>query len=200
MFGLTLNELVHALGYAGLFGVLFAESGLFVGFFLPGDSLLFVAGFVASQGQLNILAVILVSLLGAILGDSVGYAFGRRVGTALFSRPNSRLFRREHLERAQAFYERHGSKTIVLARFVPIVRTFAPILAGVADMAYPTFVTYNVVGGIAWAAVLPVLGFFLGSVVPDIDRLILPIIGFIVVISLIPPALEYWRHSRKDRR
>ncbi len=198
MFGLTLDELVRALGYAGVAGILFAESGLFVGFFLPGDSLLFAAGLVAAQGHLNLAALIVVSSVAAILGDSVGYAFGRRVGTALLKRPDSRLFRREHLVRASAFYERHGSKTIVLARFVPIVRTFAPILAGVARMSYPTFVIYNVVGGVFWAASLPLLGYFLGSRIPDIDRFVLPVIGLVIVVSLLSPALQYLGRARKD--
>lgn len=197
MFGLSLNEFVHALGYAGIFGLVFAESGLFVGFFLPGDSLLFAAGLVAQQGYLNLFALILISVLAAILGDSVGYAFGRKIGTSLFKKPQSRLFRPEYVVRAKAFYERHGSKTIILARFVPIVRTFAPILAGVGAMSYPVFLTYNILGALLWSISLPVLGYFLGNLVPNIDHFILPIIGLIVLLSLLPPVIDHLRHRKK---
>lgn len=198
--GISLEELIRAVGYAGIFGIIFSESGLLVGFFLPGDSLLFTAGFVASQGYLNIFALIVVSLLGAVIGDSVGYSFGRKVGKSLFTRPQSRFFRPEHLERAKAFYTKYGAKTIVLARFVPIVRTFAPILAGVGEMPYATFLTYNLIGGLFWTISLPLLGYFLGSLVPNIDHFILPIIGLIVVLSVLPPAIEYYREHRRSKK
>ena len=199
MFGLSLDELIRALGYAGIFGIVFAESGLFVGFFLPGDSLLFTAGFIASQGHLNLFALIIVCLLGAVIGDSVGYSFGRRFGKSLFTRPQSRWFKPEHLATARAFYARHGTKTIVLARFVPIVRTFAPIVAGAGEMQYPTFLTYNVIGALLWTIILPLLGYFLGNLVPNIDHFVLPIIVLIIVMSLLPPALEYIRHRRSKK-
>lgn len=197
MFGLNLNEFVHALGYAGIFGLVFAESGLFVGFFLPGDSLLFTAGLLAQQGFLDLFTLILLSVIAAILGDSVGYAFGRKVGKSLFAKEQNKLFRPEYVTRAKAFYERYGAKTIVLARFVPIVRTFAPILAGVGAMPYPLFLTYNVLGALLWSISLPVLGYFLGNLVPNIDHFILPVIGIIIVLSVLPPAIEYLRHRKK---
>jgi membrane-associated protein len=197
MFGLTLPELIRALGYAGVFGMVFAESGLFVGFFLPGDSLLFTAGLVASQGFLNLPALIIVCLLGAILGDSFGYTFGRKVGKSLFSKPQSKLFNPEYLHKARRFYDQHGTKTIVLARFVPFVRTFAPILAGVGGMKYSLFLTYNIIGATLWTITLPLVGYFLGSAIPNIDHYILPIIILIILLSLVPPMLEYWRGKRK---
>ena len=147
--GEGLNDLIKWGGYAILFAIIFAETGLLVGFFLPGDSLLFVAGTLAAAypDTLNISLMIFVLCIAAISGDQTGYLIGRKVGTPLFNRPNSRLFKREHLERTQAFYDKHGPKTIVLARFVPIVRTFAPTIAGVANMRYSTFVMFNVLGG-----------------------------------------------------
>jgi membrane-associated protein len=200
MFGFSLNELVHFLGYAGIFGLVFAESGLFIGFFLPGDSLLFTAGLVASQGYFSLPLLILLSIIAAILGDSVGYAFGRRVGKSLFNRPESRFFRPEYLVRAKIFYERHGAKTIVLARFVPFVRTFAPILAGIGKMQYSTFLTYNVIGGLLWSISLPILGYFLGNLIPNVDQYILPIIGIIVIVSLLPPIIEYLQQRSKGTK
>lgn len=186
--------LIKAAGYAGLFGIIFAESGLLVGFFLPGDSLLFTAGFLASQGFLNIAALVIVAFLGAVLGDNFGYYFGKRIGPTLFNREKSVFFDREHVTRAQRFYERHGPKAIVLARFIPIVRTFAPILAGVGTMRYPVFLFFNVIGALCWAVGLPFLGYVLGNSVPDIDRYILPIVAAIIILSLAPGAL----HLLKD--
>ncbi len=200
MFGFDLQELIRAIGYAGIFGIIFAESGLLVGFFLPGDSLLFTAGFLASQGYFNLFILIVISLIAAVIGDSVGYSFGRKVGKSLFARPQSRFFRPEHLVKAQEFYKKYGAKTIVIARFVPIVRTFAPILAGVSEMHYPTFLTYNIIGGLFWTISLPVLGYFLGSLIPNIDHFILPIIGLIVIVSVIPPVFEYWRERQRGAK
>lgn len=200
MFGFDLQELIRAVGYAGIGGIIFAESGLLIGFFLPGDSLLFTAGFLASQGYFNLFVLIIISLIAAIVGDSVGYAFGRKVGKSLFSRSQSRFFRPEHLVKAQEFYKKYGAKTIVIARFVPIVRTFAPILAGVSEMHYPTFATYNIIGGLFWTISLPVLGYFLGSLIPNIDHFILPIIGLIVILSVIPPVIEYWRERQRGAK
>jgi len=192
-----LEELIKTIGYLGLFAIIFAESGLFVGFFLPGDSLLFTAGFLASQGFLELPIVILVCFIGAVVGDNVGYAFGRRVGPAIFKRDDSIFFHRSHVQRAREFYGKHGIKTIVLARFVPIVRTFAPILAGVGEMHYRTFVIYNIIGAIFWAIGIPVLGFFLGSLIPDVDRYLLPIIGLIILLSISPGIFHYILHRVK---
>ncbi|HBW73862.1 MAG: hypothetical protein UX10_C0026G0009 [Candidatus Magasanikbacteria bacterium GW2011_GWA2_45_39] len=180
--------LIKTAGYLGIAGILFAESGLFVGFFLPGDSLLFTAGFLASQGYLHIVPLMVLSFVAAVAGDSVGYAFGRRVGPAIFNREDSLLFHKDHIERARKFYERHGGKTIILARFLPIVRTFAPILAGVGNMRYSVFLVYNLVGGFLWTIGLSGLGYFLGNTIPDVDRYLLPIILGIIILSVAPSA------------
>jgi membrane-associated protein len=173
---------------------------LLVGFFLPGDSLLFTAGLLSSTGVLPPLWVLLVTVpLAAIAGDQVGYLIGRRAGPAIFSRPESRLFHHEHVERANAFFERYGGRTIVLARFVPIVRTFAPVCAGVARMRYRTFVAYNVVGGILWGAGVTALGYFLGQVeliAANIEVALVAIVG----VSLIPVLVELYRGDRRRRR
>ena len=193
------EKLLAAFGTIGLFIVIFAESGLLVGFFLPGDSLLFTAGLLASQGKLNLPLILVGCFVAAVAGDQVGYLFGNRVGPALFRRPDSRFFKREHVARAQAYFDRHGPKTIVLARFVPIVRTFAPIVAGVGDMTYRTFVTFNVVGGLLWAVGVTLLGYVLGEVIPDIDKYLLPAIALIIACSLVPMVLEILKGRRKAR-
>jgi membrane-associated protein len=195
------KEILDSLGpYAtvGLILIIFAETGLLIGFFLPGDSLLFTAGILASQGDLNIWVITLGCFAAAVIGDQVGYNIGRRAGPALFRRPDSRLFKQEYVERTKEFFERHGPKTIVIARFVPIVRTFAPVLAGVGEMRYRTFVAYNVAGGAMWAIGVTLAGYFLSELVGDsIDRYLLPIIALIVVLSIIPPLIETMRARRR---
>jgi membrane-associated protein len=193
------QQLIRSFGTIGLFLIIFAESGLLIGFFLPGDSLLFTAGLFAARGDLNIAVILVGCFLAAVAGDQVGYAFGKRVGPSIFNRPNSRLFKQEYVERANQFFEEHGAKTILMARFVPIVRTFAPILAGVGTMRYRTFFAYNVIGGFLWAIGVTSLGYFLGNEIgaDNIDKYLLPIIGVIIVLSLIPPFLEYRRHKRR---
>jgi membrane-associated protein len=195
------EKLLEAFGTIGLFAIIFAESGLLVGFFLPGDSLLFTAGLFASQGRfgLNLPVLLVGCFVAAVAGDQVGYMFGRKVGPALFRRPDSRIFRQQHVQRAHEFFERYGRKTIVLARFVPVVRTFAPILAGVGDMHYRTFVTFNVAGGLLWAVGVTSAGYILGDAVPEIDRYLLPIVAGIIFLSILPPALELLRHRRRTR-
>jgi membrane-associated protein len=185
----------------GLFGIIFAESGLLIGFFLPGDSLLFTAGLLASQDNygLNIWVLLVGFFAMAVLGDQVGYWFGKRVGPSLFSRPDSRVFKQEYVTRTHTFFEKNGPKTIMIARFVPIVRTFAPILAGVGGMNYKTFVRFNVMGAFIWAVGVTAAGYVLGSTIPSIDRYLLPIIALIVLGSLIPPFLEWRKHKREQR-
>jgi len=190
--------LVKTAGLAGVVAVVFAESGLFFGFFFPGDSLLFTAGLLASQGFLPIGWLLIGTFVAAVLGDSVGYWFGKKTGPAIFSREDSLFFHKKHIERAQRFYEKHGKKTIILARFVPIVRTFAPILAGVGKMDYRTFLTYNIIGGAIWAIGLTTLGYFLGTFIPSVDRYLLPIILGIIAISFVPIIHGYLR-SRRSR-
>ena len=190
-----MEEFIRTIGYLGVFAIIFAESGLLVGFFLPGDSLLFTAGFLASLNPpVFSLPVLLVGFfLAAVIGDSVGYAFGRRVGVKLFQRENSLLFNQKNILRAQAFYEKHGGKAIVLARFIPIVRTFAPIVAGIGTMHYPRFLAFNLVGGLLWAVGITLAGYFLGSAIPDIDRYLLPIVVLIVIVSVAPAVLHLLR-------
>jgi membrane-associated protein len=192
------QQLIRSFGTIGLILIIFAESGLLIGFFLPGDSLLFTAGLFASQGKLNLAVILVGCFLAAVIGDQVGYAFGKRVGPTIFQRPNSRLFKQEHVERANTFFEEHGPKTILMARFVPVVRTFAPILAGVGTMRYRTFLAYNVIGGLLWAIGVTMLGYVLGNEIgaDNIDKYLLPIIGVVIVLSLIPPYIEYRRHKR----
>jgi len=193
------DKLIEAFGTIGLFAVIFAESGLFFGFFLPGDSLLFTAGVLCAKADSPLwpLPVVLIGVaLAAIAGDQVGYVFGRRMGPAIFRRPDSRLFKQAHVEKAQTYFEEHGPKTILLARFVPIVRTFAPIVAGVGRMEYKTFVTYNVMGGLLWGIGITSLGFLLGEAV-DIDKYLLPVIAVIVLISVIPVLLELRKAKRE---
>jgi membrane-associated protein len=193
------KDLILAFGpfaYLGLFVILFAETGLFVGFFLPGDSLLFAAGIVAAAGGLDLALVCLVCTTAAIAGNLVGFAFGRRVGRPLFERPDSRFFKRQHLLAAEAFYEKHGGKTIVLARFLPFVRTFAPIVAGASRMARGRFVLYTVIGGVLWGTGLPIAGNLVGNLIPDIDRVLLPVILLIVLVSVLPTALHVLRANR----
>lgn len=187
------TSLLTTIGYLGYFLIIFAESGLFIGFFLPGDSLVFTAGFLASQGILNIWMILFLGFLGAVLGDSFGYAFGKKVGPKIFTKEDSFFFHRKHLESARLYYEKHGPKTIFLARFLPIVRTFAPILAGVGAMRYSTFIIYNFAGAFAWAVVLPLIGYFLGSAIPGIDRYLIPIVILIIIISLLPSAIELFK-------
>ncbi|MFO0500926.1 MAG: VTT domain-containing protein [Acidobacteriota bacterium] len=179
-------------GYALLFGIVFAETGLLAGFFLPGDSLLFTVGVVAGAGGLNIWAIIGVLIVAAVVGDGVGYLLGRKAGVSVYNRPDSRFFKREHLVRTQAFYEKHGGKTIIYARFVPIVRTFAPFIAGVAQMDYPRFLSFNIFGGIGWVISMTMAGYFLGEV-ELVRRHFEKVIVGIVFVSVLPIVLEYFR-------
>lgn len=182
-------------GYLLLFAVVFAETGLLVGFFLPGDSLLFTVGVVAGAGKLNLVLINLVLMAAAIIGDTVGYWLGRKAGPHIFNRPDSRLFKREHLLRTKAFYEKHGGKTIIYARFVPIIRTFAPFVAGVGEMHYGRFISFNVFGGIGWVAMMTGLGYTLGSV-PFVQRNFEKVIFGIIIVSLLPVLL----HALEARR
>ncbi len=185
-FMFDLVALIKAAGYLGLFGIIFAESGLFFGFFFPGDSLLFTAGFLASKGFLNIYFLIVLTFLAAVLGDNVGYWFGKKTGPKIFTRDDSLLFHKDHVTKAEKFFKKYGPKTIIFARFVPIVRTFAPILAGVGKMHYRTFFIYNLVGGALWTISLSLLGYFLGQIVPNIDKYLLPIVALIIIVSALP--------------
>ena len=190
-------ELIRMGGLVGLVAVVFAETGLMIGFFLPGDSLLVTAGLFAAKGDLNIVWLNLCLMAAAIVGDATGYWIGRRAGQALYSRPDSFLFRRQHLIKTHEFYERHGGKTIVIARFVPIIRTFAPVVAGAAEMGYRRFAMYNVVGGIGWVASMTLTGYFLGRAVPDIDKHIHIVVAVVIFLSLLPGIISIVREKLK---
>ncbi len=197
---MDLPTLIRTVGYIGLFAITCAESGLFVGFFLPGDSLLFTAGFLASQGFLDLTTLCIVVFLGAVTGDTIGYSFGRYVGPKIFTRENSLFFHKDHIARTQAYYEKYGGLTIVIARFLAIVRTFAPILAGVGNMRYRTFVFYNITGGLLWTGILVGLGYTVGNVIPDADKYLLPIILLIILLSVSPILYNFIKHKEmRDR-
>lgn len=181
-------------GYLVVFGMVFLESGLLIGFFFPGDSLLFTAGLLASQGFFDVKILLLGCFLAAVIGDTIGYFIGYKLGRKLFQKEDSFLFRKAHLVRAEDFYKKHGGKTIILARFMPVIRAFAPVVAGVGSMTYPTFLFYNLFGGFIWAVGLILLGNYLGSTVPNIDKYLLPIIGAIVLASIAPAIY----HTLKD--
>lgn len=198
--------------YAGLFFIIFAETGLAVGFFLPGDSLLVVAGLFAAAGKLNLMALMILLFIAAVVGDTVGYFTGRKMGQALFTKPKSRFFNPKHIAKAHAFYEKHGGKTIVMARFVPIVRTFAPIVAGAAEMTYRNFIVYNIFGGLFWIASMLLAGYFLGGLVEQFMRNVFGIEGFlleehidkvvivVVFLSILPIIVEFVKARRESKR
>ena len=193
----SLDDLIRWGGYVVLFVIVFTETGLLIGFFLPGDSLLITAGIVAAAGGLNIWWLNVVLIVAAITGDSVGYAIGVRLGPRLFTRPQSLLFNPRHIERTRVFYERHGPKTIVIARFVPIVRTFAPVVAGVGQMEYRRFIFYNVAGGIGWVTSMTWAGYGLGRVIPNLGSYIHLVVGIVIVLSVIPIAIEILKERRR---
>lgn len=188
--------IIKTLGLIGVFAIIFAESGLFFGFFLPGDSLLFVAGVLASQGYINIFILAIGSFIAAVLGDNVGYAFGKSYGVRIWSKEDSLIFKKSYVHKTEEFYGKYGKKIIILCRFIPIVRTFAPIMAGVGKMKYKTFFTYNLIGGFAWTFIVTFLGYFLGRAFPQSEHYLLPIISVVIIISFIPPAIEYYRSKK----
>ena len=185
-------------GYALLFGIVFAETGLLVGFFLPGDSLLFTVGVVAGAGHLDVVAIIILLIIAAIVGDGVGYLLGRNAGPLVFSRPDSRWFKKEYLDQTRKFYEKHGGKTIIYARFVPIIRTFAPFVAGVGNMSYSRFLSFNIFGGIGWVVLLTMMGYYLGGydlVRKNFEKVILGI----VLVSVLPILIEFFKHRNRSK-
>ena len=196
----SIISIIKTTGYLGIFGIIFAESGLFVGFFLPGDSLLFTAGFLASQNFLNIWILVIGSFLAAVIGDSVGYAFGKKIGPKIFTKKDSLFFHQQNVEQAKIYFDQYGKKTLIMARFIPVVRTFVPILAGVGQMSYKTFLTYNILGGLLWTTGLTLLGYYLGRKIPNIDNYILPIVAIIIVGSLLPTAYHFIKDERYRRK
>ncbi len=182
-------------GYVAVGGIVFAESGLLIGFFLPGDSLLFTAGFLASQGYLDITTLTIVSFICAVVGDSVGYSIGKKFGPHVFNREDSLFFDKQHVQRAEAFYAKHGGKAITFARFIPVVRTFAPVVAGVGQMPYHSFLFYNVIGALVWGVGVPLAGYYAGAFIPNVDRYIIPIVVAIIIISILPGIIHLIKHK-----
>jgi membrane-associated protein len=193
-------EVIRFGGLVGIAAIVFAETGLMVGFFLPGDSLLVTAGIFAARGDLHIVQLNLLIVVAAIAGDATGYWIGYRAGRALYNRPDSLLFRRDHLIRTHAFYEKHGGKTIVIARFMPIVRTFAPVVAGAAEMGYRAFAVYNVVGAAAWVLGMTLTGYFLGRSIPNIDSNIHLVVAAVIALSLLPGVIAWLRNRNRALR
>jgi membrane-associated protein len=194
----SLDHLIRWGGYLILVAIVFCETGLLVGFFLPGDSLLITAGLVAATGTLDIWILNLLLIPAAIIGDSVGYAIGYRAGPRLFTKEESLLFSRKHLIRTREFYDRYGGKTIVLARFIPLIRTFAPVVAGIGQMQYRRFLFFNVFGGVLWVASLSWAGYLLGTLIPDISRYIHFVVVVVIVLSMVPVVVELWRARRRQ--
>lgn len=195
----TLEEIVTWGGYVGLFAIVFAETGLLIGFFLPGDSLLVTAGLFAARGELDIALLNVILCIAAITGDATGYYIGAKAGHALYNRPQSRLFRRDHLLKTREFYEKYGGITIVLARFMPFARTFAPVVAGVAEMAYRRFAVFNITGGIGWVLSMTLTGYYLGRLVPGIEHNIEYVIAIVILLSILPLIVKYLQHRREQR-
>lgn len=194
-----IETLIKTVGLLGVIAIVFTESGLLFGFFLPGDSLLFTAGFLASQNFLDIRFLIAGCFIAAVAGDSTGYYIGHKFGRKLFNKEDSLFFHKDHLIRAHEFYKKHGGKTIILARFMPFIRTFAPVVAGIGSMRYGTFLFYNLIGGFLWAVCITLAGYFLGSLIPDVDKYLLPIIALIILLS-ISPGLYHAFKSREQRQ
>jgi membrane-associated protein len=182
-------ELIRLVGFYGLILIVFAETGLLVGFFLPGDSLLITAGLFAARGDFDYAMLLLALIPAAIIGNATGYYIGHRTGMTLYNRPDSLLFRREHLRMTHEYYEKHGGKTIILAQFIPILRTFAPVVAGVGEMGYRQFASYNVVGAILWVGSMVTAGYMLGNAIPDIESRIHYVVAVVIFISLLPPGI-----------
>lgn len=201
--GIELTDFIRVAGLLGITFVIFAESGLLIGFFLPGDTLLFTSGFLVSAGifKIDIHLLVLALFLAATLGDSVGYAFGNKVGRKLYKRPDSRLFKKSHLEAAEKFYTKYGAKTIIAARFIPAVRTFAPIVAGASKMRYQTFLLFNIIGALIWAVGITYLGYYLGgwfeSMGLQVDQVLLPTLVVILLISMLPAIIHLARNPQQ---
>lgn len=195
-----LIEIIKASGYLGVFAIVFAESGILLGLFLPGDSLLFTAGFLASQGYLDIWVLALGAFVAAVVGNEVGYAIGRKMGPAVFAKEESLFFSRRHVDRTHAFFAKHGGRSIVLARFMPIVRTIVTVMAGVGKMDHAEYTKYNLVGALLWAMGVSLLGYFLGATIPNVDRYLLPIIGVIILASVAPSATHILRDPAMRQR
>jgi membrane-associated protein len=205
LFGANLTDVIHAVGVIGIAAIIFSESGMMVGFFLPGDTLLFTAGFLAQQGTLgiNINLLVLILFVAAVLGDNIGYLFGHKVGRKLFRRPDSVLFHKDNLERAERFYKKYGAITVVIARFVPIVRTFGPVVAGIGSMPYRTFLMFDLIGGLLWTASVTYFGYFGGAFLQshgvNVELFILPIIVMVTLITAGSPLYHVLKEPKSRK-
>jgi membrane-associated protein len=203
--GLNLTEVIHAIGILGIAAIVFAESGMMVGFFLPGDTLLFTAGFLAQQGVLgvNIHALVLILCVAAVLGDNIGYLFGHKVGRKLFKRPDSVLFSHQNLQRAEKFYERWGVLAVVIARFIPVVRTFAPVVAGIGNMPYKKFLLFDIIGGILWTGSVTYTGFYGGAFLEshgiNVEALVVPVILVAILFSAGSPLVHIFKDPKSRK-
>ncbi len=195
----AINAIIRTFGYAGVGVIIFAESGLLLGFILPGDSLIFLAGLLASQGYFNIAILIAVILIAALAGDNTGYGIGKKLGRKVFEKKKSFIFNQENLQRTEAFFERYGKMTFIMQRFIPVIRAFAPLLAGVGRMRYRTFFLFDLAGTVLWGGLVTMLGFYLGNAVPNIDTYLLPITLAIILLSLIPTFLAYKKQKPPHR-
>lgn len=200
MIHLNLVTTLQTVGYLGLFAMIFAESGFFLGVFLPGDSLLFTAGILAASSYFSMWLVIPIAIVAAILGDSFGYYFGHKTKKYLFIREDSPIFSTKNLDKSKQFYLHHGHKALILARFIPIVRTFVPVLAGASDMDYSKFLIYNIAGGLIWVISLTMLGFLLGNTIPNIDHYLLPIVFGIIILSFIPIIIKFIKGKISEKK
>jgi len=204
--GIDLEGIISAVGYPGLILIIFAETGLLIGFFLPGDSLLITTGVLIQRGQFQIAGenrlwfMIPLLIIAAIVGDAVGYQIGKRAGPRLFTREDSRWLNKKHLERAKAFYEKHGGKTIVIARFLAFARTFAPTVAGAAEMPYRKFALYNVTGGVAWIVSMLLLGYGVGEALPNVEAVIFGLVAVVILLTTAPAIWHFWRERQRSRR
>lgn len=194
------RTIIETLGTIGVIVIIFLETGAFFGFFFPGDSLLFTAGFLASQGYISFPILLVGTFLAGIIGDSVGYSFGKKLGPRIFTKEDSVFFNKNHIKKAQDFYEKHGKKTIILARFMPIIRTFAPIVAGIGSMQYRTFILFNVVGAFLWTWSMLWLGYGLGALIPDPDKYVIPVVIVIIIISAFPGIKEVWKQLYRKQQ
>lgn len=194
------EDLIRWGGHAVLIAIVFSETGIMAGFFLPGDSLLVTAGVLSGAGYLNIWLLNIELMLAAIIGDSFSYSIGRHIGPKLFTKQNSLLFSQNHLHRTKRFYEKYGAKTIVIARFIPIVRTFAPVVAGIGEMNYGKFVMYNICGGIGWVFLMLMAGYVLGRFIPNIDQHVHHVIIVVIILSFIPAFIEWWKSRRENEK
>lgn len=192
-------SIIETVGLIGIIFVIFAETGLFFGFFFPGDSLLFTAGILASQGIFSIYYLLIFCIIAAVIGDSVGYWSGEKYGRKLFERDAGFFFKKQRIRDAEEFYEKHGKFTIIIARFVPIIRTFAPIVAGIGKMHYFTFLSYNIFGGIMWVSSMTLLGYFLGSLIPNPDAYVIPIACLVIFISFLPILMKFIKHKFRSK-